>query len=157
MGLLKATVIHVVFIDNVYSCRVLYINLQVMTLNKISGSDCTVCRWILVSSYWACMDDTWREKWDSILLICLFSFHFQSCQACSFVLGFIPLIGEPACLLSQLVHTHCSQNHNWPNSLALNDFLGGLGWSLGQNWYHEETDQMPTVIRVKSDFFCRPF
>lgn len=58
----------------------------------------------------------------------------QSRQTCSFVLGFIPLIGEPGCPLSGLVHARCSQGHGWYDSLALTDFLPGQGWSLGQLW-----------------------
>lgn len=58
----------------------------------------------------------------------------QSRQTCSFVLGFIPLIGEPGCPLSGLVHARYSQGHGWYDSLALTDFLPGQGWSLGQLW-----------------------
>lgn len=57
----------------------------------------------------------------------------QSRQS-SFVLGFIPLIGEPGCPLFGLVHARCSQGHGWYDSLALTDFLPGQGWSLGQLW-----------------------
>lgn len=58
----------------------------------------------------------------------------QSRQTCSFVLGFIPLIGEPGCPLSGLVHARCSQGHGWYDNLALTDFLPAQGWSLGQLW-----------------------
>lgn len=76
----------------------------------------------------------------------MLSFHFLSCQTCSFVLGFIPVIKEPECLLSGLVHADCSQGHGWLASLALNDFLCGQV-EVGQDWNHEETVQTPTVLQ----------
>lgn len=136
--------------------HVVYINLHLMTPIEISGSDWTVCKWILRLETTKFLQMILKERNDSIPLICLFSFRFQACQARSFVLGFIPLIGEPACLLSQLVHAHCSQGHGWLDSLALNDILCGLSWRLGQDWYHEEMDQMPTVTKVKSVRFDLP-
>lgn len=75
-----------------------------------------------------------KRRNKSIPLARLFSPCSQSRQTCSFVLGFIPLIGEPGCPLSGLVHARCSQRHGWYDSLALTDFLPGQGWSLGQSW-----------------------
>lgn len=75
-----------------------------------------------------------KRRNKSIPLARLFSPCSQSRQTCSFVLGFIPLIGEPGCPLSGLVHARCSQRHGWYDSLALTDFLPGQSWILGQSW-----------------------
>lgn len=118
-----------------------------MTPIQINSSRCIVCKWILWLEATEHLQLILRERNDSIPLIRLLCSHFQSCQTCSFVLGFIPALGEPAWVLPQLVHAHWSQGHGWLDCLALNDFLCGLGWILGQEWYHEETDQMPTLSR----------
>lgn len=107
--------------------HVLYINLQVMTPIQINGSDCTVCKWILWLD--ATQLQLLKERNDSIPVIHLLSFHFQFCQTCSFVLGFIPITREPVCPLPQLpqyMHT-AAKAMAWLDGLALNDFLCGLG------------------------------
>lgn len=119
-----------------------------MTPIQINGCDTAVCKWILWLEATEFPQMILKERNDSIPVIRLLSFHFQLCQACSFVLGFIPLMGQPACLLPQLVHAHCSQGRGWLDSLALNDFLCGLGWIFGQDRYHEEMDQMPTLTQL---------
>lgn len=87
-----------------------------------------------------------KDSNSSIPLICMLSFHFLSCQTCSFVLGFIPVIKEPECLLSGLVHADCSQGRGCLASLALNDFLCGQVEG-GQDWNHEEMLQTPKVLQ----------
>lgn len=116
-----------------------------MTPIQINSSRCIVCKWILWLDATEHLQLILSERNDSIPLIRLLCSHFQPCQTCSFVLGFIPALGEPAWVLPQLVHAHWSQGPGWLDCLALNDFLCGLGWILGQEWYHEETDQMPKV------------
>lgn len=57
----------------------------------------------------------------------------QSRQTCCFVLGFIPLMGEPGCPQSGLEHARCSQGHGCFDSLASSDLLPGQGSSPGQS------------------------
>lgn len=82
---------------------VLYINLQVMTPIQINSSRRIVCKWILWLDATEHLQLILSERNDSIPLIRLLCSHFQSCQTCSFVLGFIPALGEPAWVLPQLV------------------------------------------------------
>lgn len=130
-----------------------------MTAIQINASDCTICKWILWLEATKLLQMILTERNNSIPLIRLLSFHFQHCQACSFVLGFIPLIGEPACLLPQLVHAHCSQaprlarqpGLEWlPVWAGLKSWSGLVSWGDGSNANGNST-------QVKSDSLVLTF